>query len=201
MLIFTKTSHRFFDDLVTFLASIASIGVAFDAHCGGNAQPFKPSEYLTLEGMAKVSNIELRFFPHQMMQTLSSNGWPADLMIEDMPLSHPCPSHPFELTGLKGLHGSMIESAFVHYFETARPLAENIYGNDPYGWPAVWNFARVIRNAFAHGGEITFKNAVAQAVSWKTLTYAPSDNGRQILYQDVTPVEIILLMHEMDSQI
>lgn len=199
MLKYTKANHRFFDDLVTFLASIASMGIAFEAQCSGGGQPFKTTEYLTLEGKAKVSNVELRFFPHLMMQALSSNSWPVEIMLEDVPLAHPGPSHPFKLTGLQGLHGSMIESAFVHYFETVRPVIETKYGNNPYGWPTVWNFARVVRNAFAHKGEITFINSAAQSVSWKTLTYSPSDNGRQILYQDVTPVEIILLMEEMDQ--
>jgi len=67
-------------------------------------------------------------------------------------------------------------------------------------WPSVWNFGRIIRNAFAHGGEINFSNPNASKVKWKTLAYDASFNGRNIMYNDITPVETIFLMDEMDIQ-
>jgi hypothetical protein len=93
----------------------------------------------------------------------------------------------------------MIESAFVRYFESLRPTIEANHTADPQQWPSALNFARVVRNAFAHGGQITFRSLTAPGVSWRSLTYTPADNGRQILYQDMTAVEIILLMQDMDS--
>ena len=75
------------------------------------------------------------------------------------------------------------------------------HGSDPQGWPMIWNFARVIRNAFAHEGKITFRNPTAPSVSWRTLSYSPANNDRQILYQDVTAVEVILLMQDMDASV
>jgi len=61
------------------------------------------------------------------------------------------------------------------------------------------NFGRVVRNAFAHGGLINIENPNSQPVSWRGLTYGPQHHGRQILYTDVTPVEVIFLMDEMDK--
>ena len=201
MLTYSRSRHRFFDDLVTFLSSTASLGIAFDAHRVGIAHAYQPTDYLTLEGIARVSNIEVRFFPYPVMQILVANGWPTEIYLDDRPLGNPAPPHPLWLTGLQGLHGSIIGSAFVHYFETIRPVVEQNHGTDPRNWPSVWDFARVVRNAFAHAGQITFRNLAAPGVSWRSLSYNPTDNGRQILYQDVTAVEIILLMEDMDTAV
>jgi hypothetical protein len=193
--------HRFFNDLITLFSSISSLGTAFEANRTGTAKAYSPQEYITLEGITKVSNIELRFFPYPLMEILIANKWPTRIEFETRPISNPTPSHPLWLTGLQGIHGSMIQSAFVHYFESIRPVIENKFSKDTRNWPNVCNFARVIRNAFAHGGMINFENPNAIPVQWKTLSYSPSENGRQILYQDVTAVEIILLMEEVDSTI
>lgn len=201
MLTYSRSRHRFFDDLVTFLSSIASLGIAFDAHRVGTTRAYQPTDYLTLEGIARVSNLEVRFFPYSAMQILLANGWPTEIYLDDRPLGNPAPPHPLWLTGLQGLHGSMIEAAFVHYFETVRPVVEQNHGADPHNWPSVWDFARVVRNAFAHAGQITFQNPAAPSVAWGSLSYSPADNGRQILYQDVTAVEIILLMEDMDTEV
>src|SRR5688572_583360 len=98
------------------------------------------------------------------MQILVSNKWPETIQLEEIPITNPAPYHPLWLTGVQGLHGSMLQSAFVHYFETARPRIEKKFGSNPQGWPAIWDFARVIRNAFAHGGEISFRNQKARSV-------------------------------------
>lgn len=201
MLIYNRSRHRFFDDLVTFLVSTASLGIAFDAHRIGAAHAYQPTDCFTLEGIARVSNIAVSFFPYPVMQILVANGWPTDIYLDDKPLGNAAPSFPLWLTGLQGLHGSIIGSAFIHYFETMRPILEQNHGTDPRNWPSVWDFARVIRNAFAHAGQITFRNPAAASVSWRSLSYNPADNGRQILYQDVTAVEVILLMEDMDTAV
>lgn len=190
--------QRFFDDLVTLVSLFASLGIALDAHHTGSAKAYSPQDYLTIEGTPRVSNIELRFFPHSLMEILTANKWPTKIEFEAHPIINPTPVYPLLLTGLQVVHGAMAQSTFVHYFESVRPLLENKYGTDTHKWPNVCNFARIIRNAFAHGGKINFQNPIASSVQWKTLNYDPSDNGRQILYQDLTSVELILLMEEMD---
>lgn len=200
MLTFRRNTHRFFDDLVAFFASVSSLGIAFDAHRTGSTNAYRPTDYVTLEG-TRVTNIEVRFFPYPLMQILIANRWPEEIVLDDRALQSSPSSHPPWLTGLQGVHGSMIESAFVRYFESLRPTIEAKHTTDPERWPTALNFARVVRNAFAHGGQITFRSPTASAVSWRSLTYGPADNGRQILYQDMTAVEITLLMQDMDSAV
>ncbi len=93
----------------------------------------------------------------------------------------------------------MIANAFVQYFEANRSLAVQKYTTNTQAWPPIWNFGRVVRNALSHGGMVDFRNPNAAPVSWRSLSYGPAQNGRQLLYQDITSVELILLMEEMDA--
>ncbi len=47
-----------------------------------------------------------------------------------------------------------------------RLYIEQKHGADPSNWPAVWNFARAVRNTVAHGGCVHFHSASASAASW-----------------------------------
>ena len=51
------------------------------------------------------------------------------------------------------------------------------------------------------GGKINFENPSAQNVQWKTLSYGPANNGGETMYQDLSPVDIIYLMEDMDLAI
>lgn len=198
---FSRSKHRFFDGLASFLAGIASVGIAFEVQAKHPARPYAPTDYLSLEGAKAVSGREFRFYPKNLLDTLSANGWPNDLVIEELQLSRQPPHHPVWLSGLVGVHGSLISSTFVKYFEDHRPSIELKFGKDPYCWPSCWNFARVVRNALSHGGVVNFVNSSAKPVSWMTLTYSPMENGRPLLYNDMTSVELILLLEDMDAQI
>lgn len=197
MRIYNRNHHRFFDELVTVLCSLASLGIELEAYRLGTAPAYGPTDYITFEG-TRVTNSELRFFPHKTLTTIIQNQWPTSIEIEDHPLTSPGPAHPLWLTGIQGLHGSMIQFAFVHYFETVRVQVQKRYGNTQH-WPPVWDFGRVVRNAFAHGGEVYFENPNASPVNWRTLIYSPANNGRQILYQDLTLVEVMYLLEDMDA--
>jgi hypothetical protein len=198
---YSKSKHRFFDSLASFFAGVASVGVAFEVQVGHASRPYGSTDYITLEGMKSVSGCEFRFFPKSLLDTLGANDWPQQLVVEEIQLAAQSPSYPVWLTGLIGIHGSLIASAFVTYFEDHRGAIEGKHGKDPYAWPSCWNFARVVRNALSHGGVVNFLNAAAPPVSWRTLTYSPAQNGRQLLYKDVTAVELILLLEDMDAEI
>jgi hypothetical protein len=158
---------------------------------------FAPEQNIVIQG-SRVSNLEFVWRPHDTLHAIVQNSWPKTLSLDERPNSGK-PARSYKITGLHGLRASLIQSLFLHYYETVKSQVEGKYGDDPRRWPSVWDFGRIVRNAFSHGGEIYFTNQKSQAVSWRSLTYGPADNGRAIVYQDVTPVEIILLMDEMDS--
>lgn len=93
-----------------------------------------------------------------------------------------------------------IGSAFVNFYETIKPSIEAKFTQNTNSWPSELNFARVIRNAYSHGGNIHFANNLAPTVSWKSLTYSPSDNGKSI-HTDIYLVEVIELMKEIQKNI
>jgi hypothetical protein len=76
--IYYKSQHRFFDSLVAFTASIASLGIALPAQANGNSSGYSPSDYLTLTGNPKISGIEfasfLRIFYQPWLTTLGPLG-------------------------------------------------------------------------------------------------------------------------------
>lgn len=196
---YLQSQHRFFDSLVAFTASVSSLGIALDAQKNGSSTGFSPNEYITLTGNPAVAGIEFRFFPHNNLSTLVSNGWPSTLMLEEHPINPQPVVHPLNLTGLQGVHGAMIANAFVKYFEETQSLADEKYSTNKQQWPSTWNFGRVVRNALVHKGTIRLDKPNAQPVAWRSLSYSPSDNGRVVLYHDVTAVELILLMEDMDA--
>jgi len=200
---YTSAQHRFFDYLVTFLGSLCCLGVGLGVHRLGKCNLFYNRErYLLIGGISNVSNLEFRFHPYDLLDSLANNSWPTVVELYEFPLGTTGGKPSLvRLTGEIKLTAHLIESAFINYFESVRPIVETIYGEDKQLWPAVWNFGRVVRNAFVHDGEIHFRNQRASAVAWKTLSHSPTNNGRQIIYRDLAPVEIILLMDDMDSAI
>lgn len=98
------------------------------------------------------------------------------------------------------LQQKIIGSAFVHFFELIRDKIETKYSSNTLKWPDDLNFARVIRNAYSHGGNIHFLSPTAGAVSWRGLTYSPSNNGKSI-HTDLYVGEIIELMKDIEIRI
>jgi len=96
----------------------------------------------------------------------------------------------------------LVGDAFVSYYERHLEAVVEIWGKESNGnWPSVWQFAWVIRNACAHNGCINFRRSNHPLVFWRGLKYAHADNGRQVLFDDLTGVELILLMEEMDASL
>lgn len=196
---YSPTTHRFFDDLVVFLATLSSNLVVAEAlRSGGHTKVVAdPKYYMQFEGCSL--GVELTWYPQETLMAIAANTWPSQIVLYEN-LVHPrAPVLSLSSTGAKNLHSLSLQSCFLRYFETNRPTIEARFGKDPSAWPPAWNFARVVRNAFAHGGLLTFQNASAQAVSWQGLTYGPSRQGRQLIFQDMSFVEVVALLEELDA--
>lgn len=200
--VFHKNKHLFFDDLVLLLATDISIAVAIDAYkYPGKGEIFGQNEYFDYEGSPNVSKLSLRFFPYNMMLSLCRNTWPVEIELFKVEQSENESSDSYKVSSTYELHAGSVQACFSKYFEKSRILIEKQFGSDSSTWPSVMNFGRVIRNTFSHGGRIHFQNKNATAVSWRGLTYDPSMNGKQILYNDMNAVEIIILMNDINSAI
>lgn len=197
--IYTPQAHAFFDSLVAFVASVSALGIALEVQSGTPSKPFESNETLAISGLPAVAACEFHVYAGPVLAELLANRWPTRVIIDETPIAQVTPTYNTWLTGLQGVHGSMISNAFVQFFEANRECIESQFGTSTQGWPSVWNFARVVRNAFAHGGTINITNAKSPPVSWRGLAYDANRNGRQLLYNDFTAVEIILLMEDMNA--
>ena len=193
---YTSGSHKFFDELVTILSSMAFFAQSIES------KTISPTYCIGMGGCTLKKDLE--FYPYDLMQSLLSDSWPSIIELHEKPHESGIPekiAKTYSSGGIQKLTSIATQGAFIRYFENQRNAIESRFGTDPYSWPTAWNFARVIRNAFAHGGKIKFDNPNARSVTWQTITYSPTDNERMIMYQDISQVDIIYLMEEMDSSI
>jgi hypothetical protein len=92
-----------------------------------------------------------------------------------------------------------VGSAFVNYFEVQLPTIVAKHGKDRTKWRGVVNFARIIRNGFAHGGNIKIDDPAAPPETWRDWTYAPSNTGQEFFMTSdgLAIVDIILLFEDL----
>ena len=109
-------------------------------------------------------------------------------------------------SGYQSATHRLIVPIFVEYYEDNRPWleawVERTSSPRPkhlfLAFPAVWQFARVIRNGLSHGGSrIPISDPAFAPVTWHALTYGPSDDGRRFLGSDLSIADLVLLMLEM----
>jgi hypothetical protein len=99
--------------------------------------------------------------------------------------------------GLNNVMHHIISPIFIIFFERY-----NIWLTENRGkaetWPPTLNFARVIRNAMAHGS-IQIKDPNAPPVQWRSFSYGPADSGKRIVGEDIGIGEILGLMFEVND--
>ena len=187
-----RARHRFFDSLVAYLVSVASIGATLGAQARTSAGNWEPSESFVLNGTGRIGDIGLVFHPHSVMNRIAEQRWPeaVTFLVESI---RPEARTIWDEKDGPNVEGMLLRGAFVQYFESVR----NQTGIDATS--DSWRFGRIVRNAFVHDGRIRIDDPQATPASWRGITYGPRDNGRQILGLDIAAVEVVLLMRDMDE--
>jgi hypothetical protein len=107
----------------------------------------------------------------------------------------------FHTKGLERTVTHLISPIFIMFFERYNDWLDLNLGRDAHTtWPTTLNFARVIRNAAAHG-KITIRNPSAPPVTWKNISIGPADNGCEIIGHDLRVGDVIGLMFEVDAEL
>jgi hypothetical protein len=216
MKLYIKNQHHFFDNLVSFISSLCCLGIGLRNHhiIATGTYPekgrllealslfYNKDRELKLQGISTTSNLELIIKPYELLNTLASNTWPNEIRFDESQLSDETKGmkQPVNIPVSFLLHSQLIKAVFIAYYEQFSLDIKAKYGRIQ-NWPSVWNFGRVIRNAFVHNGIITIRDPKSPPVAWGKLSYSAADNGKSILYVDLAVVEIILLMEEMDSHL
>lgn len=197
--IFKQSQHSFFDHLAPFLISVSTLHQTVSIFVHEISAPLQSNDKLTFKG-SFVSNKHMSFIPYNVLRLVSKDQWPTEIKLiftDDYIGEKP----DTWIESPKNMVSLSISSAFVSYFEYIKEIVKDKYGNDCNHWPEVLNFGRVIRNSFSHKGIINFYKENAPSVKWRNLEYSYNDNGRAVLFNDITPVEVVLLMEEIDLAI
>jgi hypothetical protein len=201
---YTPQKHGFYGELERLVISLTAVGIAFELHAKGIANPYGINQPMVLEGKPEISSLEIQVFPRPLYdRLLNAKENQAEIVrLIKRPINRSPPKHPIQLNNVQLMMARLVGDAFVSYYERHLDAVEDNWGKEREGrWPAVWWFAWAIRNAISHDGKIRFKNPKHPAVQWRGLKYDFNDNGRRILFDDLTGVELILLMEEMDAEL
>lgn len=199
-IIYRATTHGFYSDLVGLLGSICSYLFTVHSITSKELPTIIVDPKFPLQLESYVTDRSYIFHPRELLFALAIDAVPDQLVL--IPgranLSKPA-DHRLSSTSHKKLVRSIMESAFLKYFENQRTQVEHNYGQNVESWPPVWNFGRVVRNAFGHQGKITFSNPKSASVEWRGISYQPSDNGREVLLVDMAICDLIFLMDDMNA--
>jgi hypothetical protein len=192
-LVFTDKTHRFFKQLATAQAATAAYLIGHMYQAGGT--PPKFSESSPISQVCFTQPVEIEFNPEETLGAFSKGIWPPVINLKSHAGS-PRPVGNSNLSAIQLLMGSLYEHAFISYFENIRAQIEAKHGTAS-NWPDVLTFGRLVRNAFAHGGTLDIRNDAS--ANWGGISYSRSENGRRVLYNDLSSGDLTLLMVEMDG--
>ncbi len=179
----------------------ASVGKGFELHKNGTSNPLSLNDTIVIEGKLSASGLEIHFFPRPLFDRFlsASSKPPRFLKAIKRPINANPPDHPLKMSKSQKIMARLVGDAFVSYYESQIEAVELKWGRLKYGkWPKVWLFGRAMRNACAHNGRIHITNPDADPVEWRSLKFGFDDNGKEVLFEQITGVELILLMEEMD---
>ncbi|MFE0017029.1 hypothetical protein ACFWXH_19430 [Mesorhizobium sp. NPDC059054] len=133
--------------------------------------------------------------PHGVVNAMVRNAWPYKIDFTSYP-AKPLQRGASQLGVLGPFISGIGQALLTNYYEGQRDYLKQKYGPQK-SWPSVWQFARVIRNAMSHGGAIDIRDGVT--VEWRSVTYAPSDNGKVIINHDILPGDLLILAKDMEA--
>jgi hypothetical protein len=192
--IVTPTGHRFFFQLVTAQAATAAYLSGTMAELQGAWHSWPDDS--PISQLCFTRNVEVQFQPSEVLRPISRNAWPSALHLEFRERGDR-PTSSVEPTAIQLLMSSLYEHAFVTYFENNRSAMKTRHGAVSR-WPGVLAFARIVRHAFAHGGKVNILDGTS--ATWGGFKYSQADNGKRVMYNDLSAGDLTLLMVEMDAE-
>lgn len=98
------------------------------------------------------------------------------------------------------LHHRFMGIVFLRFYEQHRRHVQAVYGTNTQQWPQVIQFAWALRNGIAHhGGRLNFENPNYPPITWHTLVYSPTDNGRLIFGSHFTVSDLLFFLIELSD--
>jgi hypothetical protein len=199
-----EASHSAFEDVFVLLVAIQSFAHAVEAYVEGQSAPWPNDDTVVLP--SRQTGMMLTWSPAPVMHLICRNTKPTVIQFTETktpPSAHPpieAGRHPdgSQLGDIEPFFSSLSKAMFTNYFERHKYRIVTSFPNRT--WPDVWNFGRVVRDAFSHNGRIKIKHERDSPVHWRGLTYAQTDNGKY-LDLSLSPGDLIYLMLDMDASL
>jgi hypothetical protein len=188
------TTHRFFNELVTAQAALAGYLTGHIVQASGGSTPYGAEARISQQCHTVL--LEVQVPARDVLTAMVDHGWPQSLTLRFH--EGRAPPKMAQLNGIQNLLGGLYQQAFIAYFERSRDVIDAKFGRTA-NWPMVLNFGRTVRNAFAHGGTVDIRDGIT--VWWRGVTYSPAENGRQVLYNDLSQGDLTILMIDMDESL
>ena len=187
---------------------MATSAAGYVTHAQGRAYRFLDDWPLRMQCLTRREDrsiLEMEVRPASILTPLTQRAWPTavELRFEVVTdVSEPAPpprAYVQDLVGMARLDANIVEHAYVTYYENVVDQIVARHNAVP-NRPATLQFARTVRNAFAHGGTINITDARPTG-TWGGLTYTAANNGRRIMPNDLAAGDVVLLMLEADALI
>lgn len=191
-----RPADRMFIPARDFATLIASMGIGFQYYYEGRIVA-NPGDYAAVESSKFPADLHVPISgPIQAAVHQKPIG---EIHLTIVPGTAPL-SLPTVENGYSSLSRLAISAIFIYFFENHLPWIKNNF-NGPSGehWPSVLDFARVVRNACSHGGKLAFAKPTSRAVSWRGITYKPTDADKLVIVGDLSMADIIFLMMDVSD--
>jgi hypothetical protein len=210
-----RDQHSFFDDLVTMLMSLSSY--MFTLHCSilsnnprefkdrtleewiNYIRPIKQPEFPFYLDEVSTGSL-LAFYPAMIVMEMSLNSWPKAIEYRSIETLNSTDKTSVTSNENRLLISRIVGSSFVNYYASQEDNIRSKYGDNTDVWPKQINFARVVRNGFAHGGVFHILNPKAIPVKWRIWSIDHSQNGKPVLFGNGNMAigDIVRLMEDVD---
>lgn len=196
-------AHRLFQPMLDLQTLTSALHIGFeimltDGHCMAN---WKPGDWQQ-EISTQFPDRAVRLSARKPMFLLAKGIETTALQISLIPARSLATSIQLPKVVATPFSSAMWRIAVVTYiafYERWLPEIE-ASGGDLTKWPAIFAFAKRVRDFLAHNdGIVKFKGQFPAPVKWHNLTYEKSDEGRNIR-DDLAPADILALMFEMDDE-
>lgn len=185
-----------FKAVATYLTALHGFMTMTEAYNndGKGAVPWAADDVALFDGSA--CSIRLEWSPHETVSAMVRNAWPHKIDFLMHSAAPVIEGTPLNLGVLEHFMFGLGQALLTNFVEEQKSFLKEKHGAVAK-WPPVWNFARVIRNAMAHGGSIRIDDNTK--VEWKRLRYSKGENGRRIINVDIWPADLFILIKEMEQ--
>lgn len=157
--------------------------------------------YIALDSNAANDSFMI---PTLWLQTsINVGSWPNFIEYYRIPKLDIIPGQSFGFKSQNTFYRQVVAAAFINYFESQLPQIKNKYGTKREQWKGVVNFARIIRNGFAHDGKIKIDDPKFLPETWRNWTYGNANTGDEF-FMTTTGLaigDIILLFEDIHNDL